>query len=674
MNPSLRRGLVQLHRWLGLIVAPAIAYLALTGSTMLLRPHLEPVVDSRLHLVSACERPLPLAQLIANANERHPEGAIRQLELTGGAADATVVRYHDLRGVFVDPCSGAVLGEQQRWGGVFGTLEGLHRLRYFVDDGSVTEPITGTLSVVMGLMAIFGIALWWPRSRGHLKRSLSLRSGLHGTALQMHLHRVIGVYAAAVLLISAVGAWTFTFDWARSALYVLTRSSPPAARPKSSAGSGPKASPDALLAAARNAVPDFDRMTIVLPKGPTDSVEVQILERDAPHPNARTTLYLDPRDARLLRLEPYATSSAGHKAYRWLASLHMGYVGGVAGQIVQGAAMLMVPVLLFTGVRSFWRRRRAPKRSATAGSSREPRATPAGPSAPQIRNPYEHQRGTSEDACIDDPSFFNENTNAMKHDTRTLLEQAVSKVPEVTLGFWIIKIAATTLGETGGDWVTMSLNLGYLIGSAIFAVFFIALVAAQVKARRFHPSLYWATIVATTTLGTTLADFADRSLGIGYPGGVAIVSACLFASLVVWYWSEGTVSVRSIATPKVEWFYWITILFSQTLGTALGDWFAGTDRGGLGLGYEYGAVIFGAGLAVVAALYLWTRASRTALFWAAFVLTRPLGATLGDLLDKPVASGGMNLSRFYASLILLSFILVCLRLIPQVAAPRGHAK
>ncbi len=220
----------------------------------------------------------------------------------------------------------------------------------------------------------------------------------------------------------------------------------------------------------------------------------------------------------------------------------------------------------------------------------------------------------------------------------------------------------------------MSLNLGYLIGSAIFAAFFLGLVAAQVKAERFGPSLYWATIVATTTLGTTLADFADRSLGIGYPGGVTIVSACLVASLAIWYWSEGTVSVRTITTTKVEWFYWTTILFSQTLGTALGDWLAGTDRGGLGLGYESGALIFGAALAVVAALYLWTRTPRTALFWAAFVLTRPLGATLGDLLDKPVASGGLDLSRFYASLILLTFILVCIRLIPQRAAARGHAE
>ncbi|RDK02714.1 hypothetical protein [Paraburkholderia lacunae] len=258
----------------------------------------------------------------------------------------------------------------------------------------------------------------------------------------------------------------------------------------------------------------------------------------------------------------------------------------------------------------------------------------------------------------------------MKSDARQILEHAVSKVPQVTFGFWVVKIAGTTLGETGGDWVTMSLNLGYLIGSAIFAVIFIGLVSGQIKAERFHPSLYWATIVATTTLGTTMADFFDRSMGVGYPGGVAIVSALLLASLAIWYKVEGSVSVQSITTPKAEWFYWITILFSQTLGTALGDWVAGSDRGGLGLGYEYGALIFGGGLAIVAGLYFWKRISHTLLFWAAFILTRPLGATLGDFLDKPVADGGLHVSRLYASVILLVFIVACVMLIPQRPATR----
>lgn len=255
--------------------------------------------------------------------------------------------------------------------------------------------------------------------------------------------------------------------------------------------------------------------------------------------------------------------------------------------------------------------------------------------------------------------------------SRHPIDDAISKIPAVTLGFWVIKIAATTLGETGGDWLTMSLKLGYLIGSLIFLAAFVVLVSAQIRARRFYPWLFWTTIVATTTLGTTLADFCDRSLGVGYAGGVAIVAACLLASLASWYRVEGTVSMDSVVSARAEWFYWITILFSQTLGTALGDWVAGEDRGGLGLGYEVGAAIFGGGLVIVAALWLWPRVSRTALFWVAFVLTRPLGATLGDLLDKPVAQGGLHFSRFYASGVLIAFIAGCILLIPQRAARRA---
>lgn len=245
---------------------------------------------------------------------------------------------------------------------------------------------------------------------------------------------------------------------------------------------------------------------------------------------------------------------------------------------------------------------------------------------------------------------------------------AFAKVPAVTLGFWVIKVAATTLGETGGDWVTMSLNLGYLAGTAIFAAVFVALVFGQVKAGRFHPLLYWATIIATTTLGTTMADFFDRSMGVGYAGGVGVIVVLLAASLATWFRVEGSVSVQSITTPRAEWFYWVTILFSQTLGTALGDWIAGQDRGGLGLGYETSALVFGAGLLVVAACYFMTRVSRTMLFWVAFVLTRPLGATVGDFLDKPLAQGGLNMSRLYASLALLLFIATCVLLMPQRAA------
>ena len=242
--------------------------------------------------------------------------------------------------------------------------------------------------------------------------------------------------------------------------------------------------------------------------------------------------------------------------------------------------------------------------------------------------------------------------------------QTPSKVPQVTLLFWVIKIAATTLGETGGDAVTMSMHLGYLVGTGIFAVIFIAAVAAQIVAKRFHPFLYWTTIIATTTVGTTLADFADRSLSIGYTGGTTLLFALLIGSLFIWHRTLGSISVETVNTPQVEMFYWVTIMFSQTLGTALGDWTADSA----GLGYTGGAVVFSVLLAVVAAAYFWTKISRTTLFWTAFILTRPLGAVVGDFLDKPHSSGGLALSRYAASAALLAFIIACILIFPQRAA------
>jgi uncharacterized membrane-anchored protein len=248
-------------------------------------------------------------------------------------------------------------------------------------------------------------------------------------------------------------------------------------------------------------------------------------------------------------------------------------------------------------------------------------------------------------------------------DTTRYAEIGLSKVPEVSLTFWVIKILATTLGETGGDAVSMSMNLGYVTASIIFLGIFAAAVAAQVVAKSFHPFLYWAVIVATTTLGTTVADFATRSLGIGYTGGSLLLFVLLMASLGIWYKSAGSVSMETINSPKVEMYYWGTILFSQTLGTALGDWMADTN----GLGYEGGALVFGAGLALVAAAYFFTKVSRTLLFWTAFILTRPLGATLGDLLDKPIDHGGFAFSRYTASGILLGLIVACILFLPQKA-------
>ncbi len=249
-----------------------------------------------------------------------------------------------------------------------------------------------------------------------------------------------------------------------------------------------------------------------------------------------------------------------------------------------------------------------------------------------------------------------------------IVDKVAVKVPEITLVFWLIKIAATTLGETAGDAVSMSMNLGYLAATGVFAAIMVVAVTAQVRAPRFSPFLYWATIIATTTLGTTLADFADRSLGIGYLGGSVLLLSMLLGSLALWHRVLGTVSVDSVSAPKAEVFYWVTIMFSQTLGTALGDWTADSA----GLGYVGGMVIFTALIAFVAAAYRWTGISRTALFWAAFVLTRPLGAVVGDFLDKPLAAGGLDLSRFGASAVLMAFIVGCVILIPQRAAAVRH--
>lgn len=251
---------------------------------------------------------------------------------------------------------------------------------------------------------------------------------------------------------------------------------------------------------------------------------------------------------------------------------------------------------------------------------------------------------------------------------KTTSDELLSKVPEVTALFWVIKIAATTFGETAGDAVSMSLNLGYLIGTLIFAVIFAGAVVAQIAAREFRPFLYWTTIIASTTVGTTLADFVDRSLGIGYAGGTTLLITLLMMSLFAWYRTLGSISIDTVRSPKSEMFYWVTIMLSQTLGTALGDWSADTA----GLGYIGGAVLFSALLALVAAAYLWSDISRTLLFWTAFVLTRPLGAVVGDFLDKPISAGGLALSRYSASAALLAFIVACIVLFPHRAAQKAH--
>jgi uncharacterized membrane-anchored protein len=256
----------------------------------------------------------------------------------------------------------------------------------------------------------------------------------------------------------------------------------------------------------------------------------------------------------------------------------------------------------------------------------------------------------------------------MEHNENRSTAHMESKVPEVTLVFWIIKIAATTLGETGGDAVSMSMNLGYFVGTLIFATLFLVAVFAQIKARGFHPFLYWMTIIATTTVGTTLADFADRSIGIGYAGGSSLLLAFLLGTMALWYRSLGTISIETVSTPRSEMFYWMTIMFSQTLGTALGDWTADTA----GLGYRGGAVLFSAFLALLGAAYFWTNMSRTFLFWTAFILTRPLGAVVGDFLDKPQNAGGLAMNRYSASSVLFASIIAFILIFRQKAASQKH--
>ena len=247
-------------------------------------------------------------------------------------------------------------------------------------------------------------------------------------------------------------------------------------------------------------------------------------------------------------------------------------------------------------------------------------------------------------------------------------DELLSKVPEVTLVFWIIKILATTLGETGGDAVSMSMDLGYLLSTGIFSVIFMCAVMFQMYSKSFHPVTYWVTIIATTTVGTTLADFADRSLGIGYAGGSALLLILLLLSLFVWHRTLGSIAFETVNSPKSEIFYWVTIMFSQTLGTALGDWVADTE----GLGYAASAIIFGSTLAILALSYYKTRVSRVYLFWTAFILTRPLGAVVGDLLDKPLAQGGMDLSRFSASATLIGLIIFFIFAFKHTAAKNAH--
>jgi vanillate O-demethylase ferredoxin subunit len=369
-NPSRRLGALALlaHRWVGLLLAPLFAYMAITGSLMLLQPGLQPVLDASLQPAGACQRALALDPLLGAARARHPGSPLRQLELSAGAPDSVLVRFADLHDVYLDACTGQVLGERERWGGAFGTVEWLHRLR-FVGDTDVSETLAGSLSLVLALMVAGGLLVWWLRHRRAWRTSVTLKPGMSNAVLEAVLHRSAGVAAALVVLAVTAASWTLVFDWAHDGLYRLTGSPAPLKKPKSSAGAGPLASADALLAQVRASLPQAQRITLVLPKKAQDPVEAQVLERDAPHANARSLLYLDAASAAVLRLEPYASSSAGYKAYRWAVSLHTGQVGGVAGQLLQGLGILCVPLLAWTGWRNHLRRRARERAMAQARAS-----------------------------------------------------------------------------------------------------------------------------------------------------------------------------------------------------------------------------------------------------------------------------------------------------------------
>jgi len=355
----MRETLLIVHRWTGLTVGVVLMAVALTGLGMVFRPQLEPRLDRALHEVTSCARPMSLDDLGERARDAHPQNRIRQVELPDGGRGAAVIRFGDNMGVYVDSCNGRVLGMQDRWGGVFGTIEYLHRMR-FLGNPDVSEKVMGTMSLVLAvLMTVGGLIVWWPSTRRQWKNAWKLRWKLNGAAFELNLHRTYGAYAAIVILATTLASLTFVFDWARNVVYAVTSSAPPAKKPHSLAAGGEPASLQQLLANTLATVPDAAGITLLLAKKPGDPVEATIIERDAPHPNARTTVYLDAHTAQVLRFDPYSKASPGFKAYRWLGSLHMGYIGGAFGQFILFAGILAVPALGYTGIRA-WLRRRVP--------------------------------------------------------------------------------------------------------------------------------------------------------------------------------------------------------------------------------------------------------------------------------------------------------------------------
>ncbi len=357
----IRQAILRIHRWTGLTVGLAILFAAITGLVLLFRPQLEPLVDADVRRAAACGTRVALDTLIDNARATHPGVAIRQIEISEGGFGTTIVRFADTFGVHFDPCTGAAFDARSRWAGPFNRVEQLHRWR-FLADADVAETITGSVALTCALaMGLGGITVWWPSTRRQWKGAWKLRPGLKGAAFEINLHRTYGAYAAVILIATTLSAQTLAFEWPRRLIDAVTGSPAHAKKPAASTASGTPQPMEALLTRALAAVPAARDVTLSGPRKAGESVEAIIIERGAPHPNARTLVSLDPYTGAVLRVQPYATASTGYKVYRWLASLHMGYIGGVFGQLVLFFGILAVPVLGYTGIRSYFRRQQRPQ-------------------------------------------------------------------------------------------------------------------------------------------------------------------------------------------------------------------------------------------------------------------------------------------------------------------------
>ena len=357
----IRQAILSIHRWTGLTVGLAIMLAAVTGLAMVFRPQLEPLVDGELKRVASCSERMQLDALVQRAREVHPDVAIRQLEIAQAGFGATVVRFKDTQGVHLDPCTGAVLGMRSRWAGPFNRIEQFHRWR-FLEDGDLAGMTAGSVALTCTLvMGIGGLTVWWPSNRRQWKNAWKLRTNLKGAAFEINLHRTFGAYAALVVIGTTVAAQTLAFDWARDLVYWVTGSPLPTAKPAASTSALPAQPMERLFATILEAVPAAGYVILPFPGKAGESVEAQVAERGAPHPNAYTLVALDPSNGAVLRLQPYATASAGYRTYRWLASLHMGYIGGLFGQLVLFLGVLSIPILGYTGIRSFLRRQQRPR-------------------------------------------------------------------------------------------------------------------------------------------------------------------------------------------------------------------------------------------------------------------------------------------------------------------------